>query len=157
MIDPSRTSLPPCTGECEARQFSGPSRVATQRPSTIQGHILLRPGPALSLLSRSRPGQAYGLRSGRKSCREQRPPPTCALHPQPGLPLGACSLAQAARPGGPESASTGTPRPPRMAGISILGCYYCLLLQLQYIIRIMALLFAIMALLLQLSFCKCPE
>ncbi len=41
--------------------------------------------------------------------------------------------------------------------ISKLGYHYCLLLQLQYIIRIMALLFAIMALLLQLSFCKCPD
>ena len=40
--------------------------------------------------------------------------------------------------------------------ISKPGCYYCLLLQFQYIIRIMALLFAIMALLLQLLFCKCP-
>ncbi len=38
-----------------------------------------------------------------------------------------------------------------------LGCYYCLLLQFQYIIRIMTLLFAIVALLLQYLFCKCPD
>ena len=41
--------------------------------------------------------------------------------------------------------------------ISKPGCYYCILLQSQYLIRIMALLFAIKALLLQLLFCKCPD
>ena len=51
---------------------------------------------------------------------------------------------------------TGSRGPPAV-GISKPGCYYCLLLQFQYIIRIMALLFAIMALLLQLLFCKCPD
>ena len=50
--------------------------------------------------------------------------------------------------------------PKFISGIALIskpGCYYCLLLQFQYIIRIMALLFAIMALLLQLLFCKCPD